>query len=47
MVPILFGAFSCGLIYLLVLKLVGLYADPERKETIHPDFNSDFSFALA
>jgi tetratricopeptide (TPR) repeat protein len=31
MIPVLFGAFSCGLIYLLVLKLISLYASPERR----------------
>ena len=31
MVPVLFGAFSCGLFYLLVIKLISLYADPERR----------------
>jgi tetratricopeptide (TPR) repeat protein len=30
-IPLLFGAFSCGLIYLLITKLIGLYASPERK----------------
>jgi len=31
LIPVLFGAFSCGLIYLLVLKLVSLYASTERR----------------
>ena len=31
MIPVLFGAFSCGLISLIVLKLIGLYASPERR----------------
>jgi hypothetical protein len=31
LIPLLFGAFSCGLIYLLVTKLIGLYAIPERR----------------
>jgi tetratricopeptide (TPR) repeat protein len=30
-IPLLFGAFSCGIIYLLVVKLVGLYASLERR----------------
>ncbi|MBM3313534.1 DUF2723 domain-containing protein, partial [candidate division WOR-3 bacterium] len=31
LIPVLFGAFSCGLIYLLVIKLISLYANPERR----------------
>ena len=31
LIPVLFGAFSCGLIYLLVVKLISLYAKPERR----------------
>ncbi len=31
MIPVLFGAFSCGLIYLLVVKMLSLYATPERE----------------
>jgi len=31
LIPVLFGAFSCGLIYLLVVKLVSLYANAERR----------------
>ena len=31
LVPVLFGSFSCGLIYLLVIKLISLCADPERR----------------
>jgi hypothetical protein len=31
LIPVLFGAFSCGLIYLLVVKLISLYANPERR----------------
>ncbi|MBM3313670.1 DUF2723 domain-containing protein, partial [candidate division WOR-3 bacterium] len=31
LIPVLFGAFSCGLIYLLVVKLISLYAAPDRK----------------
>jgi hypothetical protein len=31
LIPVLFGAFSCGLIYLLVVKLISLYASPERR----------------
>ena len=31
LIPVLFGAFSCGLIYLLVLKLISLYANIERR----------------
>jgi tetratricopeptide (TPR) repeat protein len=31
LIPVLFGAFSCGMIYLLVLKLISLYANPERR----------------
>lgn len=30
LIPVLFGAFSCGLIYLLVLKLVSYYSDRDR-----------------
>jgi len=32
LIPVLFGAFSCGLIYLLVLELISLYASPERRD---------------
>src|SRR5512139_2823340 len=28
LIPVLFGAFSCGLIYLLVFKLISPYVDP-------------------
>jgi tetratricopeptide (TPR) repeat protein len=31
LIPVLFGAFSCGLIYLLVTKLISLYSSPERR----------------
>ncbi len=31
LIPVLFGAFSCGLIYLLILKLISPYANPERR----------------
>ena len=31
LIPVLFGAFSCGLIYLTVLKLISLYASAERR----------------
>ncbi len=31
LIPVLFGAFSCGLIYLLVVKLISLYASAERR----------------
>ena len=31
LIPVLFGAFSCGLIYLLVIKLISLAASPERR----------------
>ncbi len=31
LIPVLFGAFSCGLIYLLVFKLISPYVDPNRK----------------
>jgi tetratricopeptide (TPR) repeat protein len=31
LIPVLFGAFSCGLIYLLIIKLISLYASPERR----------------
>jgi tetratricopeptide (TPR) repeat protein len=31
LIPVLFGALSCGLIYLLVLKLISLYASPDRR----------------
>ncbi len=31
LIPVLFGAFSCGLIYLLVVKLISLYANRERR----------------
>ncbi|MBM3330638.1 tetratricopeptide repeat protein [candidate division WOR-3 bacterium] len=31
LIPVLFGAFSCGLIYLLVLKLISSYVVPERR----------------
>ncbi len=31
LIPVLFGAFSCGMIYLLVIKLISLYASPERR----------------
>jgi hypothetical protein len=31
MIPLLFGAFSCGLIYLLIVKLITLYASLERR----------------
>ena len=31
LIPVLFGAFSCGLIYLIVVKLISLYAVPDRK----------------
>jgi len=31
LIPVLFGAFSCGLIYLLVVKLISFYANPERR----------------
>jgi len=31
LIPVLFGAFSCGLIYLLVMKLISPYANPERR----------------
>jgi tetratricopeptide (TPR) repeat protein len=30
-IPLLFGAFSCGLIYMLVLKLTSYFTSPERK----------------
>ncbi len=29
-IPVLFGALSCGLIYLIVLKLISLYSDRDR-----------------
>src|SRR5512137_760189 len=32
MIPVLFGAFSCGLIYLLVVKMLSLYATPEKEK---------------
>ena len=31
MIPVLFGAFSCGLIYLLVVKMISLYATAEKE----------------
>jgi len=31
LIPVLFGSFSCGLIYLLVIKLISFYASPERR----------------
>ncbi len=31
LIPVLFGAFSCGLIYLLVIKLISLYAVPDKR----------------
>jgi hypothetical protein len=31
LVPVLFASFSCGLIYLLVLKLISVSANPERR----------------
>jgi len=31
MIPVLFGAFSCGLIYLLVTKLIFIWAPPEKE----------------
>jgi tetratricopeptide (TPR) repeat protein len=31
LIPVLFGAFSCGLIYLLVIELISFYANPERR----------------
>jgi len=31
LIPVLFGAFSCGMIYLLVLKLISLYSSAERR----------------
>jgi hypothetical protein len=31
LIPVLFGAFSCGLIYLLVFKLISSYVVPERR----------------
>jgi len=31
LIPVLFGAFSCALIYLLVTKLISLYSNPERR----------------
>jgi tetratricopeptide (TPR) repeat protein len=32
MIPVVFGAFSCGLIYLLVLKLLSLYGLAEKEK---------------
>jgi tetratricopeptide (TPR) repeat protein len=31
LIPVVFGAFSCGLIYLLVLKLISAYVSQERR----------------
>jgi tetratricopeptide (TPR) repeat protein len=31
LIPVVFGAFSCGLIYLLIIKLISLCAAPERR----------------
>ena len=31
LIPVLFGAFSCGLIYLIVIKLISLYTSSERR----------------
>ena len=31
LIPVLFGAFSCGLIYLLIIKLISLYTPTERR----------------
>ncbi len=30
LIPVLFGAFSCGLIYLIVLRLISYYSDKDR-----------------
>ena len=31
LIPVLFGSFSCALIYLIVVKLISFYASPERR----------------